>query len=111
MEIMLRPTSLWECTNLASISLCYLLVVERSTRFDPNEFIYIASKSHCYTFQTAHAMNFLFLTHHTTLCENIFGVLQKHSTNIIKSDIPWGAKPPHHHVQLGAFKLLQIQCT
>ena len=108
MEIMLRPTSLWECTNLAPISLCYLLVVERSTRFDPNEYsiqialLYLPNSTR---------YELPILTHHTTLCENIFGVLQKHSTSIIKSDIPWGAKPPHHHIQLGAFKLLQIQCT
>ena len=74
--------------------------------------IYIASYSNRYTciFHKVYATNILFSPLHTTPFLHIeinFGVLHKHGVDITMSNTSCGSNPPH--LQIGAFKSLQIQ--
>ena len=62
-------------------------------------------------FRMVNAISFVLSTRHTIpfLCVNTyFGVLHKHSADVMRSDAPWGSKPPQ--LQVGAFKLHQVRC-
>ena len=61
------------------------------------EVINRASRLNCYNFRTVVAIGLIFSTRHTAplLCVGIyFGVLHKHSVDVMRSNIPWGLKSP-----------------
>ena len=69
-----------------------------------------ASRSNRYNFPTVNAINVLLSSRHSTPLhyrKKYFGALHQFFADATRSDTPWGSKLPH--LQVGAFKSLQIQ--
>ena len=101
---------IFNCILTKSVKNHLFKLYEMGQKIAPRKCYKIASRLNRYNLPTVNAIDFLFSTLHATpfhYGETYFGALHQFRADATRSDTPWGSKPPH--LQVGAFKSLQIQ--